>query len=72
MSKDLAYPDAAHSSGAFAAGTGYCPGSLYFILRDRGIELKARDRDPVDLEAAYKAEIGIETHLKHNEAEHES
>ena len=63
----LAYPDAAHSP------LGQVIARDHFItaLNDRELELKVRDRDPDDLETAFKAAIRIETHLKAYEAEHE-
>jgi transposase InsO family protein len=56
----LAYPDTAHSK------LGQVIARDHFItaLNDREFELKVRDRDPVDLEAAVKASIRVETYLK--------
>ena len=61
----LAYPDTAHSQ------LGQVIARDHFIaaLGDRDIELKVRDRDPVDLEAAYKAAIRVETYMKAYEGE---
>jgi len=63
----LAYPDSAHSK------LGQVIARNHFIsaLGDREMELKVRDRDPDDLESAFKAAIRIETHLKAYEVEHE-
>ena len=63
----LAYPESAHSS------LGQVIARDHFIsaLGDRDMELKMRDRDPGDLESAFKAAIRIETHLRAYEAEHE-
>src|SRR5664279_2061717 len=63
----LAYPDAAQSQ------LGLVIARDHFIsaLNDRELELKVRDRDPSDLETAFRAAIRIETHLKAYEAEHE-
>jgi hypothetical protein len=63
----LAYPDSAHSQlGQVIARDHFIP-----ALGDREMELKVRDRDPEDLESAFRAAIRIETHLKAYEAEHE-
>jgi len=63
----LAYPESAHSE------LGQVIARDHFIaaLGDCELELKVRDRDPVDLEAAFKAAIRVETHLKAYEAEDE-
>ena len=60
----LAYPDSAHSS------LGQIIARDHFItaLNDREIELRVRDRNPCDLEAAFKAAIRVEMHLKAYEA----
>ena len=56
----LAYPDSAHTS------LGQIIARDHFItaLNDREFELRVRDRDPCDLEAAFKAAIRVEMHLK--------
>jgi len=63
----LAYPQSSHSE------LGQIIARNHFIsaLRDREMELKIRDRDPVDLDKAYEAAIRIETHLRAYEAEKE-
>src|SRR5664279_37145 len=63
----LAYPDAAQSS------LGQIIARDHFVtaLNDRELELKVRDRDPADLEAAFRAAVRIETHLRAYEADHD-
>ena len=63
----LAYPDSAHSP------LGQVIAMDHFIaaLDNRELELKVRDRDPCDLEAAFKAAIRVETHLKAYNADRE-
>jgi hypothetical protein len=61
----LAYPDMAHSR------LGQVIARDHFIaaLGDREIKLRVRDRDPSDLEAAFRAAIRIETYLKAYDAD---
>src|SRR5664279_1987585 len=63
----LAYPDAAHSS----LGQTIARDHFITALNDRELELKVRDRDPIDLETAFRAAVRIETHLRAYEADHE-
>ena len=56
----LAYPDTAHSDLWQVIARDH----FITALNDREIKLKLRERDPVDLEAAYKATIRVETYLK--------
>jgi hypothetical protein len=56
----LVYPDSAHS----ALGQTIAKEAFISALNNREFELKVRDRDPIDLEAAFKAAIRVETHLK--------
>jgi len=64
----LAYPDSAHSE----LGQVIARDHFNTALGDREIELKVRDRDPINLEEAYKAAIRVETYLKAYDANKES
>jgi len=56
----LAYPDSAHS----LLGQVIAMDHFISALDNRELEMKVRDNDPCDLEAAFKAAIRVETHLK--------
>jgi hypothetical protein len=56
----LAYPDSAHS----ALGQTIAKEAFISELNNCEFGLKVRDRDPSDLEAAFKVAIRVETHLK--------
>lgn len=56
----LAYPDAANSS----LGEALARDSFLAALDDKELEIKIRDREPVDLDSAFRAAVRIETYLR--------
>jgi len=63
----FAYPQSAHSELRQIIARDH----FISALRDREMELKIRDWDPVDLDEAYKAAIRIETYPRAYKAEKE-
>jgi transposase InsO family protein len=56
----LAYPDAANSS----LGEVIARDAFLSALDDRELEIKVRDREPTDLDSAFRAAMRIETYLR--------
>jgi len=55
----LAYPDTVHSQ----LGQAIARDHFITALNDRELAMKIRDRDPTDLESAYRNAIRVETYL---------